>query len=233
MEGREDIRDSRYAPPYPQEFYSFWPKHVVKAGGLVVLVLIVAVALSYYYMFPSDVNMPPLPDEGTYIPGPEWYLLVLFLPFWYFPGEEWALVRSIFTFWLPLLFLVFLLLVPFIFDKRWTPGERLPKAKKVALAVGVGVFFVISAVVFWRAGSPAKVYGCMSCHNPMMGARQALPPAKMGEYYRVERKRQIEVGKYRAGKTVGEEMTLAIGGVETYKDANWQLRHMYEPTMTW
>ncbi len=233
MEEREDIRDQRYAPPYPQEFYSFWPRHVLKAGGLVTMILVAIVVLSYYYEFPSDVNMPPLPDDGAYIPGPEWYLLVLFLPFWYFPGDEWAVVRSLLTFWLPLIFVVFLILVPFIFDRGWRPGERLPAGKKVAMAMVVGVFFVISAAVFWRAGAPAKVYGCMSCHNPMMGARQALPPPEMGEYYRVERQRQIEIGKYRAGKTMGEDMALAIGGVETYKDANWQLRHMYEPTMTW
>ncbi len=59
----------------------------------------------------------------------------------------------------------------------------------------------------------------------MMGVRQALPPADMGEYYRVERQRQINVGRYRAGDTSGD-----VGG---YKDANWQLRHFYEPTMTW
>ncbi len=52
-----------------------------------------------------------------------------------------------------------------------------------------------------------------------------LPPADMGEYYKVERQRQINVGGYRAGDTTGD-----IGG---YKDANWQLRHFYEPTMTW
>ena len=233
MEHKEGTKDPRYAPPYPQNFYKFWPWHVLKASGLVTITLVVAVVLSYYYMFPSDVNMPPLPDDGAYIPGPEWYLLVLFLPFWYFPGSEWATVRSIFTFWFPLLFVLFLILVPFIFDRGWQPGQRVSSAKKAALAAVVGLFFIVSAALFWQSGAPAKVYGCMSCHNPMMGARQALPPAKMGEYYRVERQRQIEVGKYRAGKTMGESMSLALGGVETYKDANWQLRHMYEPTMTW
>jgi hypothetical protein len=58
----------------------------------------------------------------------------------------------------------------------------------------------------------------------MMGVRQALPPADMAEYYRESRQSQIEVGRYRAGST---------SDAESYKDANWQLRHYYEPTMTW
>ena len=75
------------------------------------------------------------------------------------------------------------------------------------------------------AGHPAKTTGCTSCHNPMMGVRQALPPADMAEYYKVERARQIEVGKFR----IGDQNHIGA----SYKDANWQLRHFYEPVMTW
>ena len=41
------------------------------------------------------------------------------------------------------------------------------------------------------------------------------------------------VGKFKAGKTVGKDMTVVHGAAESYKDANWQMRHMYEPTFTW
>jgi GH25 family lysozyme M1 (1,4-beta-N-acetylmuramidase) len=57
----------------------------------------------------------------------------------------------------------------------------------------------------------------------MMGVRQALPPTNLGKYYREAREQQIKVGRYRVGS----------GAAESYKDANWQLRHFYEPTMTW
>ena len=72
--------------------------------------------------------------------------------------------------------------------------------------------------------SPDDTVECTSCHNPMMGVRQALPSADMAKYYRGSRQLQINVGGYRAGST---------GGAQSYKDANWQLRHYYEPGMTW
>jgi hypothetical protein len=47
----------------------------------------------------------------------------------------------------------------------------------------------------------------------------------MAGFYREGRQRQIQVGKYRVGS--------AGGAAQSYKDANWQLRHYYEPAMTW
>ena len=48
----------------------------------------------------------------------------------------------------------------------------------------------------------------------------------------------MAVGKYRAGKSsgvneAGEQVYDTGGEAESYKDANWQMRHMYEPTFTW
>jgi hypothetical protein len=168
--------------------------------------------------------MPPLPNEGEYIPAPEWYLFLLFQPFWYLTGDN-AKWLSIGTFWLPVLFITLLFLVPYVLGRRKTPRVRLATSKKLLLALPVAIFWIVSMVGVVGSGYPAKTTGCASCHNPMMGVRQALPPADMGQYYKVERQRQINVGQYRAGDTMGN-----IGG---YKDANWQLRHFYEPTMTW
>jgi len=221
---REIIRDPKYAPPYPQEFYSFWPKHAIRAGAMVVVLFLVVVLLAYFFQVPSDVNTPPLPDEGAFIPAPEWYLFFLFQPFWYLTGDN-ASWLPIGTFWLPLLFIVLLYLAPLIVGKRRALETKLTSSKKLILALSVGLFWLVSTAGVVSSGYHAKTTGCSSCHNPMMGVRQALPPADMGEYYKVERQRQIEVGRYRAGDTSGEH-----GG---YKDANWQLRHFYEPTMTW
>ncbi len=225
MDDRQDIRiDPKYAAPYPQEFYRFWPKHAIRAGGLVLVVLVAIVLLAFFFRVPSDPTMPPLPDEGAYIPAPEWYLFLLYQPFWYLTGDN-AVWRPIGTFWLPVLFLTFLFLVPLLFGRRKTSGRRMLTSRKLVLALCVGIFWIISAAGVVGSGYPAKTTGCPSCHNPMMGERQALPPADMGRYYKVERQRQINVGGYRAGDTSGL--------VGSYKDANWQLRHFYEPTMTW
>ena len=224
-DNRQEPRiEEKYAPPYPQEFYAFWPRHAIRAGALVAIVLLTIVLLAYFFQVPTDPNMPPLPNEGEYIPAPEWYLFLLFQPFWYLTGDD-ARWLPLGTFWLPVLFITLLVLVPYALGRRKTPRVRLATSKKLLLAVPVVLFWIVSMAGVAGSGYPAKTTGCASCHNPMMGVRQALPPADMGLYYKVERQRQINVGQYRAGDTMGD--------IEGYKDANWQLRHFYEPTMTW
>ncbi len=223
-EEREIVKDPKYDPPYPQSFYAFWPRHAIKASTLVALLFLMLIVLASYFQVPTDPNMPPLPDEGANIPAPEWYLFLLFQPFWYLVGDntKWL---SVGTFWLPVLALVFLLLVPAIFKRRKQRGVRMSIAKKVTLALILWGFWGAFMAGVVGAGHPAKTTGCTSCHNPMMGVRQALPPADMAEYYKVERARQIEVGKFR----IGDQNHVGA----SYKDANWQLRHFYEPVMTW
>ena len=221
---RELIKDPKYDPPYPQSFYVFWPRHAIRAGIPVALLFLMVILLASYFPVPVDPNMPPLPDEGANIPAPEWYLFLLFQPFWYLVGD-YAKWLSVGTFWLPFVALVFLMLVPVIFTRRKQIGVRMSIAKKVTLALILWGFWGAFMAGVVGAGHPAKTTGCTSCHNPMMGVRQALPPADMAEYYNVERARQIEVGKFR----VGDENHIGA----SYKDANWQLRHFYEPVMTW
>lgn len=221
------IMEPKYAPPYPQSFYAFWPKHAVKAGILVSIVFAMLVLLAFFIRVPTDPAMPPLPDEGMYVPSPEWYLFLLFQPFWYLAGDnvKWIPLG---TFWLPVLAMVFLFLVPFIFRRRSAERSRLSASAKGKLLITVGAIWMILIGSIVGSGGPAKTLGCPSCHNPMMGVRQALPPADVGEFYRVNRQRQVDVGRYNIGS---EGHGGAEGG--SYKDANWQLKHFYEPTMTW
>lgn len=223
-EEREIVKDPKYDPPYPQSFYAFWPRHAIKASTLVALLFLMLILLASYFRVPTDPNMPPLPDEGANIPAPEWYLFLLFQPFWYLVGD-YAKWLSVGTFWLPFVALVFLLLVPVMFKRRKQRGVRMSIANKVILALILWGFWGAFMAGVVGAGHPAKTTGCTSCHNPMMGVRQALPPADMADYYNVERARQIEVGKFR----IGDQNHLGA----SYKDANWQLRHFYEPVMTW
>lgn len=219
--------DAKYAPPYPQQFYPFWPRHAANASKLILILFAGLLVLSIVLRVPMDPAMPPLPDDGMYIPAPEWYLFVLFQPFWYLTGDNvrWL---SIGTFWLPALVLAFLFLVPIIFQKqKWLRAEASAAARTTLLAAAA-LAWIISMGAVVGSGAPAKTLGCTSCHNAAMGARQALPPADVGEYFRTSRQQQIEVGRYNIGS---EDHAGAEGG--SYKDANWQLRHFYEPTMTW
>lgn len=217
----------KYAPPYPQSFYAFWPKHAIRAGALVSAIFLILLLFSYFMRVPMDPAMPPMPDEGFYIPAPEWYLFFLFQPFWYLTGDnaKWIPVG---TFWLPLLAVVFLFLVPVIFRNRSKTRFGIKATSISAIAIYAVLIWAVPMGAVVASGAPAKTLGCPSCHNPMMGVRQALPPAKMGEYYRVERQRQVNLGGYNIGSEDSEDHA---GG--SYKDANWQLRHFYEPTMTW
>lgn len=220
----EIIMEPKYAPPYPQSFYAFWPKHAIKAGMLISIILLGLLLLSFFIRVPMDPNMPPMPDDGAYVPAPEWYLFFLFQPFWYLTGDstKWLPVG---TFWLPLLALAFLFSIPFIFQKRSQLRFGIKATSIAAVAIYAGIVWMIPVGAVVSSGGPAKTLGCPSCHNPMMGERQALPPANMGEFYRVERQRQVNLGGYNVGSD------SHAGG--SYKDANWQLRHFYEPTMTW
>ena len=223
----EIIMEPKYAPPYPQSFYAFWPKHALKAGLLISAIFVGLLLLSFFIMVPMDPAMPPMPDDGMHIPAPEWYLFFLFQPFWYLTGDnaKWLPVG---TFWLPLLAVVLLFLVPVIFRKRKDARVGIKTATIATLAVYAVLAWAVPMGAVIGSGHSVKTLGCPSCHNPMMGQRQALPPAKMGEYYMVERQRQVNLGGYNIG---GEDTQDHAGG--SYKDANWQLRHVYEPTMTW
>jgi len=221
---KDVLEEEKYAPPYPQSFYPFWPKHALKAGTYVTLILVALILLAYFYRVPTDPAYPPLPDDGAYVPSPEWYLFLLFQPFWYLVGEK-AKWLPIGTFWIPFLVVVLLFSVPFIFRRREQRGARMAASKKAALAMAALVVWALSMGAVVSSGAPAKTLGCPSCHNPMMGVRQALPPANMAEFYKNERQQQINVGDYRIGDVNSE--------AGSYKDANWQLRHFYEPTMTW
>ena len=96
------IIEEKYAPPYPQGFHAFYPKHAIRAGFTVVVTLALIIGCAIYFQVPTDHNMPPLPDHGAYVPAPEWYLMFLFEPFWYLTGEA-AVWRQIGTFWVPLI----------------------------------------------------------------------------------------------------------------------------------
>lgn len=223
----EIIIAPKYAPPYPQSFYAFWPKHAVKAGTLISVIFLGLLLLSYFIEVPMDPAMPPMPDEGFHVPAPEWYLMLLFQPFWYLTGDnvKWL---PVFTFWLPLLAVIFLFLVPVLFRKRSDSRFGIKATSLAAIALYAGFVWLIPMGAVVGSGHPVKTLGCPSCHNPMMGQRQALPPPQMGEFYRNERQRQVNLGGYNVG---GEDTETHAGG--SYKDANWQLRHVYEPTMTW
>lgn len=208
----------------------FYPHHVVQSTIMVSIVFAALLILSYYFRVPADPMNIPMPDDGMYIPGPEWYSIFFFQPFWYLTGGL-KKFQVIGTFFLPLIALISLLILPFLHKK--TEGKAKAGGSRWAASIPVLIVGLLIAFATVKSGYPAKVHGCTSCHNPSMGVGMGMPPLNVGEFYRVNRQRQIDVGKFKAGKTVGEDMAVVHGAAESYKDANWQMRHMYEPTFTW
>lgn len=217
------VVDPRYAPPYPQQFHAFWPRHAIQAFIMVAVFYGLIIFLANKFPLPTDASMPPFPDDGMYIPGPEWYYLFFLQPFWYLIGDLKNL-QFLGTFIVPLFLAVFFVLVPFIFGKLSIKG--------IAWRIIAFVPFLLIGTAIVLSGYQSKSVGCPSCHNPYMGERQAHPPMNFSQYYKEDRQRQIDVGRYRASKVEAGGGDVR-GQEETYKDANWQMRHFYEPTFTW
>ena len=221
--------DEKYAPPYPQEFDRFWPKHSFKAGIAVVITLVLLVGLSVVFQVPTNHDMPPLPNHGMNIPAPEWYLLFLFEPFWQFTGDS-AIWRQFGTFWIPLAVILFLLAIPFVLGRKpWDSQSRMAKGSKIFLAFGAFAVWLVMTTVVVGGGHGAKTTSCISCHTPMAGKQIALPPADMAKYYREVREIENMLGRQRLGEEGGDSGIFS----ESFKDANWQLRHFREPTENW
>jgi|GEM_PF-1044331 len=230
--------------------WRFFPHWVLTLSALMVLVLAAAGVLATLFPVPDDApEMIPYPDDGENIPGPEWVFLMFWIPFWYLKGrlKKYLFITAL----VPIGIVVWLILMPFYHK---IPFDRIPGLKGLFAKVrGMKSGFIKSFIFaipmiilglalgggIYQSGHQAKVLGCDSCHNPAMGPRMAVPPVDVAKYYEVERAMQIGVGKYRAGKSGGVDESGAQiysdsgGDAGGYKDADWQMRHMYEPTFTW
>ncbi len=224
----------------------WWPNYLLILSIIFLALVAVMVFLSMKFQVPFLApDQIPMPDEGENIPGPEWIFLLFWQGFWFFSGtmKKYLVVMPL----IPIGLLVFFIFLPAMhkipFDK--VPGLKnvIEKARGLKGIVR-GVVYAIPALAFafvilvgvYRSGHQAKVLGCVSCHNAGMGPRMNIPPVDVAKYYATERAMQIGVGKYRAGKVAAEEGSGGESGsneAQGYKDANWQMRHMYEPTFTW
>lgn len=139
--------------------------------------IIILSVLATYITIPSeDPDIIPLPLEGEYIPAPEWYFLIILLPFLYFKGN-WITILSIY---IPFLLFIALALLPYYLKDNGVAEEGRAasgiKIKKIASAVAVILIFAVFVSLIYLGTYKSPTLGCNSCHSLARGQRMGVPP---------------------------------------------------------
>jgi len=148
----------------------FFPDIIFKDTIVVLIVFIILVTLAYFIGAPVEARANP--NDTSYTPRPEWYFLFLFQLLKYFPGNLEVIGAMV----LPGLFILLLLVLPFIDKSPKRHFMNRPFASISALAVVAGIGTLTFLAV--RESSPpqeavvvdqaAALYAknCANCHGP-------------------------------------------------------------------
>jgi len=199
------------------------PGYIMRHGMVTIPFLLVISFLAYYLPMPSqDPDIIPMPLDGEYIPTPEWFSLVFFLPYMHFEG----FLATFLSFYLP--FLVFLLLAVFPYYLRWRSkksatsdvkgngifsklGRGISRVAALSHQTKLAAFISISLVsMILFGGMYAGTYksptmGCNSCHNIYSGNRMGIPP-----------------------EAFKDRQKLPLLG-----DSRWMMEHWFYPQVVW
>lgn len=196
-------------------------KHAIIALPFLMFLFYLSTTMQIPSNDPIDV---PLPLEGANIIAPEWYFLIILLPFMYLKDSPWIPFISIFA---PLIVLFLVAFMPYYLkgsenneeeiqeDKPhhratgakliWHKIMRSSTAKKIAngIIVTLITFFIIGLIYLGSYNSPT--FGCNSCHNISKGERIGIPP-----------------------KLFKDRTKLPL-----LNDNEWMMRHWYYPNEVW
>ena len=147
----------------------FFPDIIFKDAVVSLLVFLVLVALAYFVGIPAEERANP--NDASYTPRPEWYFLFLFQLLKYFPGNLEVIGAMI----LPGLFVLLLILLPFIDKSPKRHFMNRPYASIAAVVVVLGIGALTVAAVL-EAPPPqeevvvdqaAALYAanCANCHG--------------------------------------------------------------------
>jgi len=152
-----------------EEGVPFFPDIIFKDAVVTLIVFLVLVALAYFVGAPVEARANP--NDTSYTPRPEWYFLFLFQLLKYFPGNLEVIGAMI----LPGLFIVLLLLLPFLDKSPKRHFLNRPYASIAALAVvgGIGILTVMAVVeapppqeaVVVDQAAALYAANCANCHG--------------------------------------------------------------------
>ncbi len=167
------------------------PRYLLKHGLLTIPFFLAIVALAVTIPMPTqDPEIIPMPLEGTYIPEPEWFILVFLVPFMHFEG----FMASFLSLYLPFIVFLIIALLPYYLKRKKgkhseaaarDDGEAEMQMKAtggrriILIATSGVVVSLVSAALFgalYQTTYESPTLGCNSCHNTYMGARMGVPP---------------------------------------------------------
>lgn len=161
--------------------------HAILAIPFVIMVAFLATTIP---MPTEDPNIIPMPLEGEFIPTPEWFALVFYVPFIYFKNQ----IAPLLGLYLPLILFLALALLPFYFGKwkgaisqeisggtveRFIPNNFLKHLWEHKKLVSFFTVLTVASILFGSLYSVtyrSPTLGCNSCHNTMNGVRMGIPP---------------------------------------------------------
>src|SRR5512140_2626391 len=119
----------------------FYPDIIFKDAVISFVIFLILIVLAAYLGAPLEARANPA--DTTYTPRPEWYFLFLFQALKYFPGNLEVVGAMV----LPGLFILFLLLLPFIDKSPKRYFLNRPFASLAGLAVVAGIVYLTIAAV--------------------------------------------------------------------------------------
>jgi len=148
----------------------FFPDIIFKDTIVVLIVFIILVVLAYFIGAPVEARANP--NDTSYTPRPEWYFLFLFQLLKYFPGKLEVIGAMI----LPGLFILLLLILPFIdkSPKRHFMNRPFASISALVVVVGIGTLTFLAvkespppqeAVVVDQSAA-LYAQNCANCHGP-------------------------------------------------------------------
>lgn len=170
------------------------PGYIMRHGIVTIPFLLVISFLAYYLPMPSqDPGIIPMPLDGAYIPAPEWFILVFFLPYMHFDG----FIATFLSFYLPLVLFLLLAIFPYYLRRRPKSTETSPFQKSRVLMRLKGLMLRVAAFsnqtkatafisvilvamtlfgALYAGTYVSPTMGCNSCHNTYSGIRMGVPP---------------------------------------------------------
>ena len=152
-----------------EEGVPFFPDIIFKDTVVSLLVFLAIVALAYFIGIPAEERANP--NDTSYTPRPEWYFLFLFQLLKYFPGNLEVIGAMI----LPGLFVVLLILLPFIdkSPKRHFRNRPYASIAAVVVVLGIGALSVAAVlespppqeVVIIDQAAALYAANCANCHG--------------------------------------------------------------------